>query len=227
MEQKKQTNGQLQRRLKNALVHIDKTSETKSVYFDDKGLRVTVNEDVAIVETGYHRHIFNSYTMGGVSAPWLFLRRLVDITLENECNTYQGLSDKLKEKKGEASSDYNFVIYVGWWLYNIFIPLYHIGNDDASMFIVYEDYIHNMARNTVILSEREEDLTNKKFVMQIEKMMNDFMANITETVFLKKKTDEEIMSENIAAEQAQAVEDFVQQQVENEKATEAQINGVK
>lgn len=201
------TNGQLQRRLNNALLHIDKTKETKSVFFDDKGLRITINEDYALVETNYHRHVFSSYTISGVSKPWLYVRRLVDTAIECGCDTYAAMTEKLKNEG--KTDDYNFVIYVSWWLFNIFQPLYSIGNTDAELFLVYESYMHNIARSTILLSEHDSDLTNKQFVEQIANTMKGYMDDIPEEVFLKKKTDEEIMKENIDAEQAQAVDEFL------------------
>ena len=41
-EQKKMTRGDLERRMNSAVVLIPKTKDTKSIWFDDKGLRLTV-----------------------------------------------------------------------------------------------------------------------------------------------------------------------------------------
>lgn len=210
MEQKKETNGQLQRRLKNALIHIDKTKDTKSVFFDDKGLRLTINEDVAIIETGYHRHVFNSYTNTSVSNPWLFTRRLVDTAIENDVHSYEKLLDLLKAK--EDKSDYNFAIYYNWWLLNIFQPLYTIGNTDIATFLVYEDYMYNIAKQTAILSEKKEDVTNKQFVNDIISTMQEAVSSIDEIVLFKKQTDEELIEENIKAIQEQEQEQIINAQ---------------
>jgi helix-turn-helix protein len=64
---------------------------------------------------------------------------------------------------------------------------------------VYEDYVHNIARNQVILEQRNEDVTNKQFIDKVIKNMQEFTGHITETVILPKKTDEEIIKENIEA----------------------------
>ena len=45
MEQKKQTNAQLQRRIANAVVHIDKDKSYQSVYWSDKGLRLETTDE--------------------------------------------------------------------------------------------------------------------------------------------------------------------------------------
>ena len=60
-EQKKETKAQLERRIKQAVVFVEKDKDTKSVFFSDKGLRLTVTNDTAVVETGYHRHLFTHH----------------------------------------------------------------------------------------------------------------------------------------------------------------------
>ena len=84
MEQKKKlTNAQLQKRIANALIHIDRTNGTESIFFSDKGLRLTVNEDFAIIATGFHRHVFNNFTNAGISRPYLYTKRVIEIANEN------------------------------------------------------------------------------------------------------------------------------------------------
>ena len=212
MQEKKETYKQLLRRLKSAVVLVEKTKETESVFFDDKGLRITVNDEYAVVETGYHSHVFSAYFGGGVSKPWLFMRRLVKIALECECNTYSALLSKLKEK--EDKGDYNFVYFVDWWLFNIYHPLYTIGNTDTEFFLVYEEFMHNVAKNSIILEEKESDMTNKDFVNKIVANMREYMSDVTEVVLFKKETDEEITQQNIEA--------LMEQETNN--AMEAQIN---
>lgn len=208
----KETNGQLQRRIRNAVVHVDKTKDTESVFFDDKGLRITVNNEYAVIATGYHSHVFSAYFGGGVSKPWLFMRRLVKTALENECNTYASLLSKLKEK--EDKDDYNFVYFVDWWLFNIFHPLYTIGNTDTEFFLVYEDFMHNVAKNSVILEEKESDMTNKDFVNKLVATIREYTNEIEEVVIFKKATDEEVAQQNMEA--------IMEQETNN--AMEAQIN---
>ena len=214
MDKKKPTNGQLQRRIDTALIHVDKTKDTKSVFYDDKGMRIIYNEDFAIIETNYHHHVFSAYSGSGVNMPWVYIRRLVELTLESECNTYDAMLEKLRMK--EDKSDYNFAFYVSWWLFNLYHPLYTIGNTDAEFFNVYEDYIHNIAKNTVILKERNEDLTNKAFIEQIIENVKDFTKDIEEVVILEKKTDEEYAQENLKVAEEIEIENAVNEQIQNE-----------
>lgn len=207
MEEKKLTNGQLERRLKNALLHIDKTRDTKSIYFDDKGLRLTANEDFAIIETSFHRHVFNSITSQGISRPYLYTQRFIEIALSNEClvkdekgnitRSYNKLMSVLKEK--EDKTEFNVCWYTDLWFNVIFHPLYGIGETEIESFLVYESYLHNLARNKIILSEKNEDITNKQFIEQIGKELVEFTKDVDEHVVFPKKTDEERKKEEIDA----------------------------
>ena len=222
MEQKKPTNAQLQKRITNALIHIDKTKNTEDVFFSDKGLGLTVNEDVAIIATGFHRHVFNNFTSSGVSRPYLYTKRVIEIAnetaitksiMDNGGYSFQRLLEVLKAK--EDKSDYNIVTYYEWFVFNCFQPLYSIGESEVESFLVYEAYLHNIARQAVLLSEKKEDMTNKQFFDEVIKNMQDFIDGVDERVVFHKMSDEEMAQANIEA----------LTQNEQEKAMEAQING--
>ena len=220
MEQKKPTNAQLQKRIANALIHIDRTKDTESIFFVDKGLRLTVNEDYAIIATGFHRHVFNNFTSSGISRPYLYTKRVIEIANENivAVETEDGYSfAKLLEvlKAKEDKSEYNIVTYYEWFVFNCFQPLYSIGESEVESFLVYEAYLHNIARQAVLLSEKKEDMTNKQFFENVIKNMQDFIEGVGERVVFHKMTDEEMAQANIEAIQEQ----------EQEQAMEAQING--
>ena len=83
-QQKKPTKGDLEKKMRSAVVFVPKDRETISVYFDDKGLRLTVTEDFAIIATGAHQHVFRSITVAGVSRPYLYTQRFVEIALAND-----------------------------------------------------------------------------------------------------------------------------------------------
>ena len=222
MEQKKPTNAQLQKRIANALIHIDKTKSTESIFFSDKGLRLTVNEDFAIIATGFHRHVFNNFTSSGISRPYLYTKRVIEIANENLKDievdggySFQKLLEVLKAK--EDKSEYNIVTYYDWFVFNCFQPLYSIGESEVESFLVYEAYLHNIARQAVLLSEKKEDMTNKQFFNDVIKNMQDFIEGVDERVIFHKMTDDETAKANMEAIQEQ----------EQEQAMEAQVNGSK
>ena len=222
MEQKKPTNAQLQKRLERAVLHLDRTKNTQSIYWSDKGCRLTVDDDYAIIVFGFSQTVYNNFTAAGISRPYLYTKRIIEIANEHlkyiEVDggySYQRLLDVLNEK--EDKSEYNIVTYFSWFLQNLFSPQFGIAEDEVSSFLVYEDYIHNIAKNSILLDVRNEDLTNKQFIDKMIANIKEFTDNLEESVLLHKKTDEEIVKENIEAAQEQ----------EQEQAMEAQINGSK
>ena len=199
---KKPTNAQLLRRLENAVVHIDRDKSYKTIFFSDKGLRLEVTDGECVISTNYHRHIFANATMGGVSRPYIYTRRLLEIALENDCSTKDGYSfakllETLKAKEDQA--EYNITVLTDWWIFNCEMPLYSIGESVAENFFVYEDYIHNIAKNGVILDEKKDDMTNRQFADKMFEKMKEFMAEVPDYVIFKKKTDEELLKEEMDA----------------------------
>ena len=221
MEQKKKlTNAQLQKRLEHAVLHLDRTKNTQSIYWSDKGCRLTADDDYAIIAFGYSQTVFNNYNMSGVSRPWLYVKRVIEIALENEENiktengySFQKLLDVLKEK--EDKSQYNIVTYFSWYLMCLYSPQFSIGETEIESFLVYEDYLHNIARNAILLSEKTEDITNKQFIQKVIDNIKEFTDGLEEHILFPKKTDEQVMQEEIAA---------IQEQEQND-AMEAQTNG--
>ena len=222
--EKKPTNGQLQKKINNALLFIEKSKETKSVYFDDKGVRITVTNEYALVETNYHCHVFRNFTQSGLSRPYMYSKRIVELADENDCfvrdekgketgRSYARLIEVLKGK--DDKGQYYVAEYFSWWLTNIFMPLYSIGESEVESFFVYLDFVYNVAKNGVLLSEKNEDITNRQCAQKTIDSMKEIIGDIQEVILFKKKTDEELVKENI---------DAIQEQ-EQDDAMEAQTNG--
>lgn len=206
-QQKKATKGDIERKMRSAIVFVPKDRETISVYFDDKGLRLTATEDFAIIATGAHQHVFNSITVAGVSRPYLYTKRFIEIALANDSTfkdekgnmrrSYGRLIAILKEK--EDKTEFNIAWYIDLWLNNIFTPLYSIDETEAASFVVYEQYLHNIARQQVILEEHKDDMTNTQFVEKLIENEKKYFEGMKENVIFKAKTDEQRTQEEIAA----------------------------
>jgi hypothetical protein len=215
MEQKEPTKGQLQNRLRNAILHIDKTKDTQSIYFDDKGLRLTINEDVAIIATGFHQHVFQNITSQGISRPWLYTKRFIEIAFDNDCtvqdskgqitHSYAKLFDLLDKK--EDKSEFNVAWYYDLYISNLFHPLYSIDETEIASFLVYEQYLHNIAKQQVLLGEHTEDMTNLQFVDALIDNEKKYLEGMKEAVIIHKKTDEEKTQEEIDALQEAMVQE--------------------
>ena len=223
MEQKKKlTNAQMQKRIENAIVFVPKTKDTVSIFFSDKGVRLVADNDGCVIETNYHRHVYSNITSAGMSRPYLYTKRVIEIANDNldaikteSGYSFQKLIEVLKAK--EDRMEYDIVTYYDWFLFNVFQPLYGIGETEIESFLVYEDYIHNIARNTILLSERTEGMTDKQFIQKVFDNMKEFTDNLSGNIIFPKKTDEERVQEEIEAIQ----------QTEQEQAMGAQTDGGK
>lgn len=209
MEKKQMTKAQMQRRIEQSPLHLNRTRDFKTIYFDDKGLRLSCddNEGYCLIETSAHTHVFRSVTVAGVSRPYLYTKRFIEFALENDCtvkddkgvvrHSYSKLISVLKNK--EDKTEYNMCWYIDLWLFNIFSPLYSIDETEIASFLVYEQYLHNVARSQVILSEHTEDMTNLQFVDALIDNEKKYLEGMKEAVIIHKKTDEEKTQEEVAA----------------------------
>lgn len=218
----KPTNAQLLRRIQKSPLHLDFTKNTVSLYFSDKGLRLTVDdtEGYALIATGYHTHCFQSWTSNGISRPFLYTQRIIEIANENLKDievdggySFQRLLEVLKTK--ETSTEYNLVVYYEWWLRLIFDSLYNIAEDEISSWLVYFKYVTTLAINSILLDEHKEDVTNKEFIERFIENVREFTYGLDERVLLHAMSDEE---------RVKAETEAIQEQ-EQEQAMEAQING--
>lgn len=208
MEKKKETNATLKKRIEKAILHIEKTKDTQSIFFSDKGLRLTVTEDYAIIGTNFHRHVFDKVTSSGYSTPYLYTLRVIDIALENDCKTEGGYSfEKLKEvtKGKNGNIEHNIVNYYDMYISSIFDPLYSIGDSKEDTFLVYENFMHIIAKNTYILecgnvTQEGNDVNAQMFVDGICDKLKDFTKDVgSMTVFNGKKNDVTSDSEEVKA----------------------------
>lgn len=220
MEHKKKlTAAQLQKRLDKAIVHIDATKDTKSIFFSDKGLRLTVNEDYAIIGTGYHQHLFNAITSNGMSKPYIYTKKFIEIALGNDCKTENGYSytklfEVLKEK--EDQTEHNIATYMDWWFLTIFNNLYTISNDEVSSWLVYFKYMHAIATNSIILEEHNEDVTTKSFVDKYVALMKEFTNGVVDHILFPKKSDDELANEQMNAIEEMENDAYIQESLKNE-----------
>ena len=217
-QEKKLTAAQLERRLLNAVMHIDKTKNTREIYFSDKGLRLIDCDEHVLIQTGFHTHVFSKVTANGYSRPALYVSRLIDIALsdgeyisaskEDKTYSYKKLFEILKSR--EDRTQYNIAMYVDWYLYNVFQPLYQIDENAASQFLVYYNYMNNIACNSVFLEEHKDGLTNKQFIEHRDEIMKEFMKNLEESQIFEPMSDEQLVKQNMEAMQQQEAEQAMQ-----------------
>lgn len=230
MEKKKPTVKQMQNRLKNAILHIDRTKGTKQIFFDDRALRIVVNEDWACIGSGIYTCSFNAISPNGISIQYTFLKRFLEVALKNEdkfitrdekgdvLRSYALFLKTLEKAYNDGNdneNEYLWVWYVDKWIYNYECQLASLGESPAQSFATFEKYIHNIACNHVFLSEKTDDMTNQQYVAKVIEKMQEYMKGIKENIIFEKQTDEEKQKAEIVA----------LQEVQQENIMEEQTNG--
>ena len=79
--------------------------------------------------------------------------------------------------------------------------------------MTYVDYLVNVARNAIVLGEHNEDMTNKQFIAELCKNINDFTSNVEERVIFKKMTDEEFAQQEMDAMNEYENEEILTKQI--------------
>lgn len=226
MEKKQMTKAQMQRRIEQSPLHLNRTRDFKTIYFDDKGLRLSCddNEGYCLIETSAHTHVFRNITVAGVSRPYLYTQRFIEIALANDSTwkdekgnvrrSYAKLFALLKEQENKA--DYNICWFYDLWLTNIFSPLYGIGETESEAFLVYERYLRNVARNQVILSEKVNGMTNKQFIKETDDLVAKYIGDMKETEIFKPMTDDEKVKAEVAALSEHQANETMEEQANGE-----------
>jgi len=199
MEQKKPTNAQLQSKIRNAIVIVPKDKDTVSVYFSDKGVRYTVTDDYAVISTNFHSHVFDKVTASGYSRPYLYTKQFVEMALDNDCTvktddggvrySYKKLFDVLEGK--EDQTEFIIAKMFDMWSFNIFQPLYGIEENAASQFLVYFDYMHNIAKNSIVLDEHKDGMTSTEFSKLYAKAMKEFTKGAADIQIFEAESDDD------------------------------------
>ena len=208
MEAKKPSKVQLENRIKKAVLMIDKTADTKSIFFHDRDLKITITDAWAVIGCGAYYITFSRITPNGFSRQYIYLSRLVAAALEHkeaftirqdgeERYSYAKFLEHIKVVDEDA---HLIAWYVDKWIYNYECQLSSLGESVAQTFVTYEQFMHNVAVNAVILSEKKEDMTNKQFLEEVIKHLNEYKDDIeTEQVIYPKRTDDEALQEEIEA----------------------------
>ena len=141
---KKETKGDMEKRMKNALILVPRDKDYQGVFFDDKWLRLEVTDDFAVVSTMFHSHVFHALTANGISRPYAYTKRFIEIALANDCmvkdargnatRSYGKLMAVIKDK--EDKSEYNLCWYYDL-LHSCIIgsSFIHLIRTDSNVFI--------------------------------------------------------------------------------------------
>jgi len=175
---KKTTNlskAQLENRIKNAQLIVDKGADYKAFFFGDRGIGIYVCEDYTITSTLFHQHVWHNVTSAGFSNPYAFLKRFVEIANDNkdsitlkdkEGNPYYSI-DKLVSLAPLSEEEHLICVMCDRFICINESAVYDIGNDSVTVSALMLEYMHFLAKANAYMSIEENntctglDLTSK------------------------------------------------------------------
>ena len=137
MEQKKATRAELEKRIKNAQLIIDKGKKYKAFYFADRGIGIYICQDYVVSTTNFHQHVWNRINSAGYNSTCLILESLVDIANthaeeiqdKNERGEIYYSLDKLRILDTLTETEKIIIQMVEKWLYLINDSIHSLSNN--------------------------------------------------------------------------------------------------
>lgn len=137
MEQKKATRGELEKRIKNAQLIVDKGKNYKAFYFADRGIGIYICQDYIVSTTNFHQHVWNRIDAMGYNTTCLMLESLVDIANshseeiqdKNERGEVYYSLDKLKLVETLTETEKIIIQMTEKWLYVINTSNHTLSNN--------------------------------------------------------------------------------------------------
>lgn len=171
---------QLENRIKNAQLIVDKGSDYKAFFFGDRGIGVYVCEDYTITTTLFHQHVWNNVTSSGFSNPYAFLKRFVEIANENkdsivlkdkEGNPYYSI-DKLKSLASLSNEEHLLCIMCDRFICINESAVYDIGNDSVTISALGLEYMHFLSKaNAYMEIGDDKDCTRLELISKYISIM--------------------------------------------------------
>lgn len=199
--EKKMTKEQLQRRLDKAVLHIDRTKSFKSCYFADRGIRISVEEDAALIGRSSYTMVFDRIVSGGFSRIYMILSSVVDMANKYDCDVMNADGDhytsfyKLRDtlsKTEEAKGEYNVFVIFSAWFDVLQSTLFLAPEKPDEMFALNSIYVLNTIVHGTVAKPYEKDMTCKELWNEIRKDFDDYVSGISDDyLVLKYKTKEE------------------------------------
>lgn len=225
---KKPTNAQLQRRIDTAIIHMERTKDTKEVFFDDRNIRVVVNENMALLSNGVYCTTFQRYFFGGESNQYACLALLVEcankyddkiITQDKKGNKFRSFSLLSKVMQEENDKDYTWILVLSWYIYIFEANIALAPREDftnAVFYNLYEKYAHSAVSLEQYMKEHKDGMTNKEYFKAIADKLLAVANDMNEDKMFEPMSDEERMKKELEALQNDA----------DEKVMEEQANGL-
>lgn len=217
MEKKKATRAELEKRIKNAELIIEKGKGYKHISFTDIGVSISVCKDYVTCSTNFHHHVWNRLTSNDISAPYLYFDYFMDVVLSH--------LDDIKIKLEDKSIVYSFEKLIGLTsltkaehiLINIvekFIyvnndPLYKIGTDDVDITALMLSFNTLRAKGATFLEDYEGDIMKNDFYNRFVGLLRYYSINMDIDASKKEDVRKKIME--IEAEAHNKIASYIEE----------------
>lgn len=203
----KLTREQLQRRLDKAVLHIDRTKAFRSVYFADRGLRITVEDEVALIGRSSYTLMFDRVVAGGYSRIYMMLSGIVDMASRFDCTakdssgepftSYYRLRDTL-QKEGVDGGEYNvFVIFTAWFDV-LQSTLFLAPEKPDEMWALNSIYALNTIVHGVISKPYGKDMDNRELWDELMKEIDGYSETMKGDFLVLRHKDKEEQDKELA-----------------------------
>jgi len=214
MEQKKATRAQLQKKIDNAQIFIDKAQ--KSIYFGDIGTGIYICKDDVIVRTNFHSHIWRKIISSNFSFPCMFLEQLVDIANghikdiedKNPKGEIYYSFDKLKSIETLTEEEHEIIIRVYMFLYSINSTIFSIGYDDISCSLLLMNYAFFRAKGQTFFDLKDGDIKQCDLYNRLISYLRFMSLSLNNDKKINKEIIDKII--DIEAESCDTIKKFVE-----------------
>jgi len=197
MEQKKPTKKQLEKKLNEATVFVDKAE--KSIYLADIGVGIYITKFQTVLSTDFHRHVWENINSAGYSGVYMYINSFLDIALSH-LDDIKGKTDKgelyysFGKLKGCSllENEKAIINKVEMFIYSVNDGLYSIGsNNDATGIMLYLDYLYTMSKaalvselpnENILVNTFVKDLTARVFTNSLQVSFDETNENTVETL---------------------------------------------
>ena len=185
MEQKKPTKKQLEKKLNEATVFVDKAE--KSIYLTDIGVGIYITKFQTVLSTNFHRHVWENINSVGYSGVYRFLNAFVDICLNNLGDiTYKDKNNniyycfgKLTEIPNFTAEEVSIVRQFNMFNCTIHDGIYSVGNEDIpTNAILLINYYFADAKVDLILNSGGNEITLNDYIRDLSMLLFRKVLNV-------------------------------------------------
>lgn len=214
---KKPTLSQLQKKIENAVVFVERDNKSyNSVYFDDRGLSLEVTNDFAVVSRLSFRMIFNAIVPSGYSRIYLVIKKIIEMAQNYGCDiekdgknikSFWTLWENVtNSNKGEIekTEDTSILALFSSWLDVQHCSVFSLSERVQDVFTIQFMHKAFVLLFGVLSKPYDKDMTNVDIMKEFEKELKAFIKEKHGAFVVLQKETEEKKAQELANAMEQA-----------------------